>query len=107
MKDTEIKHDVFQAVADPTRRKMLILLADREMPITSITEQFPISRTAVNKHLHVLANAGLVQSKKVGRETRYKLQPEPLKELQKWLSFFEKYWADKLSALKEYVESDD
>lgn len=107
MKDTVIKHDVFQAVADPTRRKMLILLADKEMPIASITEQFPLSRTAVNKHLHVLADAGLVQSKKVGRETRYKLQPEPLKELQKWLSFFEKYWADRLSALKEFVENDE
>lgn len=107
MKDTVIKHDVFQAVADSTRRKMLILLADKEMPIASITEQFPISRTAVNKHLHVLADAGLVQSKKVGRETRYKLQPEPLKELQKWLSFFEKYWADRLSALKEFVENDE
>jgi len=106
MKDSVIKHDVFQAVADPTRRKMLIMLADKEMPIASITEQFPISRTAVNKHLHVLADAGLVQSKKVGRETRYKLQPEPLKELQKWLSFFEKYWADRLSALKEFVEND-
>ncbi|KQL52274.1 ArsR family transcriptional regulator [Heyndrickxia shackletonii] len=107
MKDTVIKHDVFQAVADPTRRKMLIMLADKEMPIASIAEQFPISRTAVNKHLHVLADAGLVQSKKVGRETRYKLQPEPLKELQKWLSFFEKYWADRLSALKEFVENDE
>ncbi|MBS4174693.1 metalloregulator ArsR/SmtB family transcription factor [Bacillus sp. FJAT-49736] len=107
MKDTAIKHDVFQAIADPTRRKMLILLADKEMPIASITEQFPITRTAVNKHLHVLADAGLVQSKKVGRETRYTLQPEPLKELQKWVSFFEKYWADRLSALKEYVESED
>ncbi|MEK5389078.1 metalloregulator ArsR/SmtB family transcription factor [Margalitia sp. FSL K6-0131] len=107
MKDTVIKHDVFQAVADPTRRKMLILLADKEMPIASITEQFPLSRTAVNKHLHVLADAGLVQSKKVGREIRYKLQPEPLKELQKWLSFFEKYWADRLSALKEFVENDE
>lgn len=107
MKDTVLKHDVFQAVADPTRRKMLIMLADKEMPIASITEQFPISRTAVNKHLHVLADAGLVQSKKVGRETRYKLQPEPLKELQKWLSFFEKYWAERLSALKEFVENEE
>lgn len=100
------KHDVFQAIADPTRRKMLILLADKEMPIASITEQFPISRTAVNKHLHVLSDAGLVQSEKVGRETRYKLQPEPLKELKKWLNFFEQYWTDRLSALKEFVENE-
>ncbi len=54
------KHDVFQAIADPTRSRLLRLLADKEMPIASITEYFPISRTAVNKHLHVLSDAGLV-----------------------------------------------
>jgi DNA-binding transcriptional ArsR family regulator len=101
------KHDVFQAIADPTRRKLLILLADKEMPISSITERFPISRTAVNKHLHVLSDAGLVIRNKVGRETRYKLQPDPLVELKQWLSFFEQYWTNKLSALKEFVEADD
>lgn len=101
------KHDVFQAIADPTRRRLLKLLADKEMPIAAITECFPISRTAINKHLHVLSDAGLVSSKKVGRETRYKLQPEPLIELKQWLSFFEQYWDNKLSALKEYVEADN
>src|ERR1700730_2804196 len=69
----KLEHDVFQAIADPTRRRLLKLLADKEMPITAITECFPISRTAVNKHLHVLSDAGLVSIQKVGRETRYKL----------------------------------
>jgi DNA-binding transcriptional ArsR family regulator len=101
------KHDVFQAIADPTRRSLLKLLADKEMPITAITECFPISRTAVNKHLHVLSEAGLVSSQKVGRETRYKLQPEPLVELKEWLAFFEQYWDEKLSALKNFVEADN
>jgi DNA-binding transcriptional ArsR family regulator len=100
-----LEHDVFQAIADPTRRSLLILLADNEMPIVAITECFPMSRTAVNKHLHVLTDAGLVTSQKVGRETRYKLQPEPLVELKQWLSFFEQYWENKLSALKEFVET--
>jgi DNA-binding transcriptional ArsR family regulator len=107
MSATESKHDVFQAIADPTRRRLLKLLADKEMSIASITKCFPISRTAVNKHLHVLSEAGLVSSQKVGRETRYKLQPEPLFELKQWLSFFEQYWDDKLYALRQYVESDD
>lgn len=98
------KHDVFQAIADPTRRHLLKILADREMSVASITECFPISRTAINKHLHVLSDSGLVKSQKVGRETRYKLQPEPLAELKEWLSFFEQYWDDKLSALRKYVE---
>lgn len=103
---TDSRHDVFQAVADPTRRSLLKLLADKEMSIASITDCFPISRTAVNKHLQVLFDAQLVSSQKVGRETRYKLQPEPLLELQDWLAFFEQYWANRLSALKEYVEAD-
>lgn len=101
------KHDVFQAIADPTRRSLLKLLADKELPITTITKTFPISRTGVNKHLHVLSDAGLVSSQKVGRETRYKLQPEPLVELKEWLAFFEQYWDDKLSALKKFVETDN
>ncbi len=106
MQATALKHDVFQAIADPTRRSMLRLLADEEMPITAITERFPISRTAINKHLHVLSDAGLVSSQKVGRETRYKLQPEPLAELKQWYAFFERYWENKLLSLKEFVEAD-
>ncbi|MFD3446475.1 ArsR/SmtB family transcription factor [Microbacteriaceae bacterium 4G12] len=101
------EYDIFQAIADPTRRKLLKLLADKEMSITAITECFPITRTAVNKHLHVLSDAGLVTSQKVGRETRYKLQPEPLVELKQWLFFFEQYWDEKLAALKEFIEADN
>lgn len=100
------KHDVFQAIADPTRRSLLKMLANKEMPIAAITDCFPISRTAVNKHLQVLSEAGLVSSQKVGRETRYKLQPEPLVELKDWLVFFEQYWDEKLIALKKFVETD-
>jgi len=102
----ESGHDVFQAIADPTRRSLLKLLANKEMSIASISDCYPISRTAVNKHLQVLSDAQLVSSQKVGRETRYKLQPEPLLELQDWLTFFEQYWSNKLFALKEYVEAD-
>ncbi|UNK18330.1 metalloregulator ArsR/SmtB family transcription factor [Paenibacillus sp. N3/727] len=106
MEASASKHDVFQAIADPTRRRLLKLLADEEMPITALTACFPITRTAVNKHLKVLNEAGLVSSQKVGRETRYRLQPEPLAEIKQWLAFFDEYWDDKLSALKEFVESD-
>jgi DNA-binding transcriptional ArsR family regulator len=100
------KHDVFQAIADPTRRKMLKLLSEQEMPVMVISGHFPISRTAVSKHLRVLADAGLVEENKVGRETRYKLNPEPLYELKDWLQYFELFWENKLNALKIFVESD-
>ncbi|MDP4085914.1 MAG: metalloregulator ArsR/SmtB family transcription factor [Bacillota bacterium] len=107
MASSSVKHDVFQAIADPTRRKMLKLLSNEEMPVTSITGHFPMSRTAVSKHLRILKEAGLVKERKVGRETRYKLEAEPLYELKDWLQFFELFWENKLNALKRFVESND
>lgn len=98
------KYDVFQAIADPTRRKVLQLLSERELPISEITSHFSISRTAIAKHLHILSEAELVSGRKVGREKRYRLQPESLTELQQWLSYFEQFWNNKLSILKYEVE---
>ncbi|MBB6671752.1 ArsR/SmtB family transcription factor [Cohnella nanjingensis] len=107
MAEAAPKHDVFQAIADPTRRKLLGLLSEQEMPVTALSSHFPMSRTAVSKHLRILSEAGLVAEQKVGRETRYRLQPEPLQELRDWLGYFERYWNNKLAALKLLVESDD
>ncbi|MCZ8522074.1 MULTISPECIES: ArsR/SmtB family transcription factor [Paenibacillus] len=98
------KHDVFQAVADPTRRRLLGLLAAAELPVKEIASHFPMSRTAVSKHLRILAEAGLVKERKAGRETRYRLDPEPLQELQKWLDFYGRFWENKLAALQRLVE---
>lgn len=99
------RHDVFQAIADPTRREVLRLLADREMSVGTISGHFPISRTAVSKHLRILADGGLVKQHKVGRETRYRLQPEPLLELKRWLAYYERFWDTKLAALRTLVET--
>lgn len=101
------KHDVFQAIADPTRRSLLQLLGDQEMPVTVISGHYPMSRTAVSKHLRILADAGLVKERKVGRETRYRLEPEPLLELKRWLAYYDRYWDNKLSALQRFVEESD
>ncbi|WP_026679495.1 ArsR/SmtB family transcription factor [Fictibacillus gelatini] len=101
------KHDVFKAIADPTRRKLLKLLAEQELPVTAIAGHFPMSRTAVSKHLHILADAGLVKERKAGRETRYRTEPEPLRELNDWLAYFERFWENKMAMLKAYVESDE
>ncbi|SDS45364.1 transcriptional regulator, ArsR family [Paenibacillaceae bacterium GAS479] len=99
------KHDVYQAIADPTRRQLLLLLQDAgELPLKEVTPHFPITRAAVSKHLHVLTDAGLVRERKVGRETRYRMDPDPLLELRRWLAFFDLYWENKLSALKLLVE---
>jgi DNA-binding transcriptional ArsR family regulator len=106
MAATAQKHDVFQAIADPTRRSLLRLLGDQEMPVTVISGHYPMSRTAVSKHLRILADAGLVKERKVGRETRYRLEPEPLLELKRWLAYYERFWENKMTALKRYIESD-
>ncbi|MDH6675677.1 DNA-binding transcriptional ArsR family regulator [Paenibacillus sp. LBL] len=107
MSQAAAKHDVYQAIADPTRRKLLGLLSDKELPVKEISGHFPMTRTAVSKHLRILGEAGLVQERKVGRETRYRLDAEPLKELKDWLAYFDRFWENKLSMLKHYVEEEE
>ncbi|MFY2252478.1 ArsR/SmtB family transcription factor [Priestia megaterium] len=107
MTSSAAKHDIFQAIADPTRRKVLELLSEKELPISEITSHFSISRTAVVKHLHILLEADLVHGQKKGREKVYHLQPEPLKEIKDWLSYYEQFWTNKLSILQHIVERDE
>ncbi|MER2090007.1 MAG: metalloregulator ArsR/SmtB family transcription factor [Sporosarcina sp.] len=99
------KYDVFQAIADPTRRKLLEIIAVEELSISTMSSHFTMSRTAVTKHLHILESAGLVNSRKSGREKLYRLETGPLQNLQSWLSFYEQYWDKKLAKLKKVVEA--
>lgn len=107
MSSSAKKHDVFQAIADPTRREVLRLLAEKERPISEISSHFPISRTAIAKHLQILTEAELVSGKKCGREKIFQLHPEPLTEIKQWLAFYEQFWSNKLSILKHLVEQED
>lgn len=85
------KRDIYDAIADPTRRELIRLLAEAgELPLNQLTAHFPIGRTAVAKHLTILKEAGLVTDRKVGRETRSRLNPAPLKVIQDWLSYYVK-----------------
>jgi len=106
MAEEQQQYDVFQAIADPTRRRLLQLLAGEELSISTISSHFTMSRTAVTKHLHVLESAGLVVGQKMGREKLYCLEAKPLQKLQTWLTFYEQFWDNKLSILKDVVESD-
>ena len=100
------KYDVFQAIADPSRRKLLELLAGDELSISTMCGHFTTSRTAVTKHLRVLELAGLVSSQKVGREKLYRLEAEPLQTMKQWLGFYDQFWDDKLSKLKTIAENE-
>jgi DNA-binding transcriptional ArsR family regulator len=94
---------VAAAIADPTRRRVLELVRDRELPAGEIAGEFRISRPAVSKHLRVLREAGLVRERRDGRLHLYRADPEPLQELRGWL---DDYWSGRLAALKALAEED-
>ncbi len=100
--------DVYSAVADPTRRRLLRMLAEAdELPLHEMTARFGMGRTAVSKHLAILREAGLVTDRKVGRETRYRLNAAPLREIQEWVSFYDQFWAGRIDRLKALLEEED
>ena len=97
--------DVYEAVADPTRRKLLQMLAEvEELPLHEITVHFDMGRTAVSKHLAILKEADLVITRKVGRETRYRLNAAPLREIQDWVAHYEEFWKARVDKLKLLLE---
>ncbi|MDD9268182.1 ArsR/SmtB family transcription factor [Paenibacillus sp. GCM10023248] len=100
-------HDVYDAVADPTRRKLLQLLANaEELPLHELLVHFEMGRTAVSKHLAILKEAHLVIDRKVGRETRYRLNAGPLQEIQDWVSFYEKFWKTNMLRLDQLLKEE-
>ncbi|MCW2741459.1 MAG: transcriptional regulator, TrmB [Blastococcus sp.] len=87
------------ALADPTRRELVSLLADGELAAGELAERFPVSRPAISRHLRVLREAGLVRSRTDGRRRLYALDPRPLRELDEWLEPYRDLWAQRLDAL--------
>ncbi|MEH7384669.1 metalloregulator ArsR/SmtB family transcription factor [Bacillus sp. JJ1521] len=107
MNEKDQDRDVYAAIADPTRRKLLDLLAEAgELPLYKLTPEFQMGRTAVSKHLAVLKEAGLVIDRKVGRETRYRINATPLREIKDWVSFYEKFWTNNVAILKNLLEEE-
>jgi DNA-binding transcriptional ArsR family regulator len=96
--------DVYTAIADPTRRGLLDLLAEGERPVKRLAEPFAMTRPAVSQHLRVLREAGLVTERRVGRERRYRLRAAPLREVDEWVGHFERFWRGRLEALGEHLE---
>ena len=100
------KHDIFKAIADPTRRKIIhLLMISGALPITSIADDFKFSRQVVTKHIYVLEKAGLVSISNSGRERYCQAEFVPLKEVFDWVSFYEKFWDEKLNALQKHIQS--
>ncbi|USK77235.1 ArsR/SmtB family transcription factor [Peribacillus frigoritolerans] len=107
MNEKNQERDIYVAIADPTRRKLLRLLADvEELPLNELTVHFEMGRTAVSKHLAILKEADLVISRKVGRETRYRLNAGPLREIEDWVSFYRRFWSGRISLLNQILEEE-
>ena len=96
--------DVFRAVSDPTRRRLLDLLIEGERPVKSLAEPFGMTRPAISQHLRVLRRAGLVTERRVGRERCYRLRAIRLREIGEWLQKYERFWSEKLDKLGEHLE---
>lgn len=98
-------HDVFQALADPTRRAILEVLRQGSQTVNGIARDFAISRPAISRHLRVLREADLVKEIKVGRNRVYELHAEPLRDIDQWLAHYRHMWQHQLRNLKRFVEA--
>lgn len=98
-----MRRDVFQAIADPTRRAIIALIAVQAMTPNAIAEHFDCSRQAVSKHLQILTECELVKQEQNGREIYYQLEIEKMKEVDKWLEQFRKIWETKFNQLDELL----
>ena len=97
--------DTFQVIADPSRRQMLMLLANNSLSINSLAENFDMSRPAVSKHIKILYGAGFISIQDIGRERHCSLKQDGFNELQKWISYFDQFWTSKLKNLENLLNN--
>ncbi len=100
-----MRRDVFQAIADPTRRAIIALIALQAMTPNAIAENFNTTRQAVSKHLRILTECELVKQEYQGREIYYSLEIEKIKEIDKWLEQYRKIWENRFNQLDKVLET--
>src|SRR5687768_4522487 len=98
-----MRRDVFQAIADPTRRAIIGLIALQAMTPNAVAEHFDSSRQAISKHLQILTECQLVKQEQTGREILYHLNPEPMKEVADFIEPFRKMWDTKFNQLDKVL----
>lgn len=96
----------FRALADPTRRDILVLLSQRDMTIAEVAENFQMTRAAVKKHLAILHEGALIETRTEGRTRVNSLRPQGMESAINWFNAFDHFWDDRLSALKSAIEKD-
>lgn len=103
----DLRRDVYQAIADPTRREIIDLLSNQSMNLNAVAGHFDISRPAISKHIKILTECGLITVKQTGRERHCSADIRKLVEIDNWLNRYRKFWNVKLDALSDFLEHQD
>jgi len=101
----KLRRDIFQAISDPTRRAILVLLTSQTMTAGAIAEKFDAARPTISKHIQILNECDLVEANQQGREIYYELKIEKMKEIDKWLEQFRAIWENRFSQLDNILET--
>lgn len=99
----ESRRDVFQAIADPTRREIIGLLAQKSMNLNAISANFDVSRQAISLHIKILTECGLIVIRQQGRERFCEARFEQLGEVSDWVNQYKKFWTDRFNVLDDYL----
>jgi DNA-binding transcriptional ArsR family regulator len=102
-----MRRDVFQAIADPTRREIISIIANRSMNLNAVADQFDVSRPAISKHIKILTQCGLITIKQVGRERYCEAKLQKLNEVSEWVERYRIFWNQKLDALEEFLVNEE
>ena len=98
-----MRRDVFQAIADPTRREIIGLLAHQRLNLNAVAQKFGISRPAISKHIKILSQCGLLEIKQEGRERYCEARLKKLNEVNRWTEQYSMFWTGKLDALENFL----
>jgi DNA-binding transcriptional ArsR family regulator len=100
-----MRRDVFQAIADPTRRQIISMIANQSLNLNAVAEQFDMSRPAISKHIKILTECGLITIKQQGRERYCEAKLNKLNEVNDWVAQYKQFWEAKLDSLDSYLQN--
>ena len=101
----KLRRDIYQAISDPTRRAILVMLASQAMTAGAIASNFDVARPTISKHIQILNECDLVEANQQGREIYYTLKVDKMKEIDKWLEQFRKFWEDRFDQLENVLSN--
>jgi DNA-binding transcriptional ArsR family regulator len=107
MVTSKMRRDVFQAIADPTRRAIINVIAHRSMNLNAVADRFDVSRPAISKHIKILTQCGLITIKQVGRERYCEAKLQKLNEVSQWVEQYRVFWNTKLDALENFLANEE